>query len=117
MPNSQVNNLLSGRFTRKKIKADNTKLLGAATQYVDVTAKWRLWFATHGVCAIKIYPVNSCEKRILNLFSNPLPSITLQSARDLNVPCRPKRSKALLLPYTFKYLLKKRSLSAHAVGL
>ena len=28
---------------------------------------------------------------------NPLPSLTLQSARDLNVPCRPKRSKALLL--------------------
>jgi hypothetical protein len=26
----------------------------------------------------------------------PLPSLTLQSARDLNVPCRPKRSKALL---------------------
>ena len=31
-----------------------------------------------------------------NLF-NPLSSLTLQSARDLNVPCRPKRSKALLL--------------------
>jgi hypothetical protein len=28
---------------------------------------------------------------------NPLPSLTLQSARDLNVPCRHKRSKALLL--------------------
>jgi len=28
---------------------------------------------------------------------NPLPSLTLQSARDLNVPCQPKRSKALVL--------------------
>jgi hypothetical protein len=28
---------------------------------------------------------------------NTLPSLTLQSARNLNVPCRPKRSKALLL--------------------
>ena len=28
---------------------------------------------------------------------NPLPLLTLQSARDLNVPCRPKCSKALLL--------------------
>jgi hypothetical protein len=28
---------------------------------------------------------------------NPLPSITLQSAWDLNVPCWPKHSKALLL--------------------
>jgi hypothetical protein len=27
---------------------------------------------------------------------NPLPSLTLQSAQDLNVPCRPKCSKALL---------------------
>jgi len=28
---------------------------------------------------------------------NPLPSVTLQSAQDLNVPCRRKRSKALFL--------------------
>ena len=28
---------------------------------------------------------------------NPLPSLTLQSARILNVACHPKRSKALLL--------------------
>jgi hypothetical protein len=28
---------------------------------------------------------------------NPLPSLTLRSACNLNVPCRPKRSKALLL--------------------
>jgi hypothetical protein len=28
---------------------------------------------------------------------NPLPSLTLRSARNLNVPCRPKRSKAALL--------------------
>jgi hypothetical protein len=27
---------------------------------------------------------------------NPLPALTLQSAWDLNVPCRPKRSKVLL---------------------
>jgi hypothetical protein len=32
---------------------------------------------------------------------NPLPSLRLQSALDLNVSCRPKRSKALLLSYTF----------------
>jgi hypothetical protein len=32
---------------------------------------------------------------------NPLASLTLQSAWDLNVPCRPKHSKALLLSYTF----------------
>jgi hypothetical protein len=38
---------------------------------------------------------------------NPLPSLTLQNAQDLNVPCRPKRSKVLLLSYTFKCLLKK----------
>jgi hypothetical protein len=36
-----------------------------------------------------------------------LPSPTLQSARDLNVLCRPKRSKAFLLSYTFKWPLKK----------
>jgi hypothetical protein len=48
---------------------------------------------------------------------NPLPSLTLQNAWDLNVPCRPTCSKVLLLSYTFKCPLKKRSLSAHAVGL
>jgi hypothetical protein len=48
---------------------------------------------------------------------NTLPSLTLQSDRDLNVPCRPKRSKALLLSYTFQCPLKKRSLSAHALRL
>jgi hypothetical protein len=47
----------------------------------------------------------------------PLPSLTLQNARDLNVPCQPKRSKALLLSFTFKWPLKKRGLSAHAVEL
>jgi len=29
-------------------------------------------------------------------YTLPLPSLTLQSTRDLNFPCRPKRSKALL---------------------
>jgi hypothetical protein len=48
---------------------------------------------------------------------NPLPSLTLQGAWDLNVSCQPKRSKVLLLSYPFKCLLKKRCLSAHAVGL
>jgi hypothetical protein len=28
---------------------------------------------------------------------NPLPFLTLQSTWDLNVPCQPKRSKALVL--------------------
>jgi hypothetical protein len=30
-------------------------------------------------------------------YINPLPALTLQSARDLNVPCSQKRFKALLL--------------------
>jgi hypothetical protein len=38
------------------------------------------------------------------MYFNPLPSLMLQSARDLNVSCRPK---ALLLSYTFKWPLKK----------
>jgi hypothetical protein len=50
----------------------------------------------------EIYTGNIFEKDI-----NPLPSITLRSAWDLNVPCWPKCSKALLLPYTFKLPLKK----------
>jgi hypothetical protein len=37
---------------------------------------------------------------------NPLPSLMLQNTRDLNVPCRPKRCKALLLSYTFEWPLK-----------
>jgi hypothetical protein len=59
-----------------------------------------------------------CSELITSTGVNPLPSLTLQSTRDLNVPCQPKRSKALLLSYTFKCpLKKKRCLSAHAVGL
>jgi hypothetical protein len=34
-----------------------------------------------------------------NFSFNPLQSLTLQSARDLNAPCQPKRSKVLLLKY------------------
>jgi hypothetical protein len=58
-----------------------------------------------------------CLQDYVSLRLNPLPSLTLQSAQDLNVLCQPKCYKALLLSYTFKCLLKKRSLSAHAVGL
>jgi hypothetical protein len=66
----------------------------------------------------KIYIGLHVQYPLFLLDFNPLPSLTLQSARDLNVPCRPKHSKALLLSYTFKcQLKKKRSLSAHAVGL
>jgi hypothetical protein len=38
---------------------------------------------------------------------NFLPSLTLQSTLDLNVPCRPKHSKALLVSYAFKCPSKK----------
>jgi hypothetical protein len=38
---------------------------------------------------------------------NPLPSLMLQSAPDLNVPCWPKHSEVLLLSYTFKCSLEK----------
>ena len=34
---------------------------------------------------------------------NPLPALTLQSARDLNVPRQPKRSKVLLLTSSQTY--------------
>jgi hypothetical protein len=43
---------------------------------------------------------------ILKTEINPLLSLALQSAWDLNVLCWPKRSKALLLSYTFKCPLK-----------
>jgi hypothetical protein len=38
---------------------------------------------------------------------NPFPALTLQSARDLNVPCNHKRSKALLLTQKNRILFKK----------
>ena len=38
-----------------------------------------------------------CTIQYCNQCVNPLPSLTLQNARDLNVPCQPKRSKVLLL--------------------
>jgi hypothetical protein len=41
----------------------------------------------------------------------------LQSARDLNVPCQPKRSKTLILVCELNACWKKHCLSAHAVGL
>jgi len=34
---------------------------------------------------------------------NPFPSLTLQSARDLNVPCPSKRPKALFLRFSWFY--------------
>jgi hypothetical protein len=37
------------------------------------------------------------NKRFLLTIFNPLPALTLQSAQDLNAPCWPKCSKALLL--------------------
>jgi hypothetical protein len=54
--------------------------------------------------------VQPCVVILLDVLSfsvNHLPSLMLQSARDLNVPCQPKRSKVLLLSYTFKCPLKK----------
>jgi hypothetical protein len=44
-----------------------------------------------------------------DILINPLPSLMLQSAQDLNALCQPKCSKALLLSYTFKCLLKKNA--------
>jgi hypothetical protein len=38
---------------------------------------------------------------------NPLPALTLQSARDLNVPCSQKRSKVLLLTKKNRIFFKK----------
>jgi hypothetical protein len=43
----------------------------------------------------KIENSGICAKSDINI--NPLPSLMLQSARDLNVPCWHKRSKSLLL--------------------
>jgi hypothetical protein len=39
---------------------------------------------------------------------NPFPALTLQSARDLNVPCNHKQSKALLLTKKTGFSLKKK---------
>jgi hypothetical protein len=43
-----------------------------------------------------------------NTVLNPLPALTLQSARDLNVPYRQKRSKALLLTQKNRIFFKKK---------
>jgi hypothetical protein len=42
-------------------------------------------------------PVRAPTSHFLKIYLNPLLSLTLWSARNLNVPCRPKRSKVLLL--------------------
>ena len=41
IPNSHLKDLFRWRFTRKKFQAHNTKMLGATTQYLVATAKWR----------------------------------------------------------------------------
>jgi hypothetical protein len=77
---------------------------------------WWVW----NVCFTSIIIVIAVFKHLLLNWNiiNPLPFLILQNVRDLNVPCRPKHSKALLLSCTFKCPLKKKSsLSAHAVGL
>ena len=43
-----------------------------------------------------IKPTNPTYKELSRMI-NPLPSLTLQSAWNLNIPCQPKCSKALLL--------------------
>jgi hypothetical protein len=54
----------------------------------------------------------------LTLYARKKPSAVFGAPPDDEqlTLCRPKCSKALLLSYTFKCLLKKGSLSAHAVG-
>jgi hypothetical protein len=51
--------------------------------------------------------IKNCYEAFLSYKFNLLPSLMLQNALDLNVPCQPKCSKALSLSYTFKFLLKK----------
>jgi hypothetical protein len=65
---------------------------------------------TAALKASRWYTASQWAKLLATLFSctiNPLSSLTLQSARDLNVLWQPKCSKALLLSYTFKCPLKK----------
>jgi hypothetical protein len=52
-------------------------------------------FENLDIDAIKTLELRKLGSNYMHLILfNPLPSLTLQSARDLNVPCRPKRSKS-----------------------
>jgi hypothetical protein len=70
------------------------------TLYLTITLKSQLFLSTQVGCKIQetddIYSVNCQVTRCKEALFNPLPSLTLQSARDLNVPWQPKHSKALL---------------------
>ena len=76
-------NIRSIQANHKGLKLDGTHQLLIYTDDVNILVS-----SIHTI-------QNNTEALVVSI--NPLPSLTLQSARDLNVPCWPKRSKVLLL--------------------
>ena len=64
-----------------------------------VKVLWILCVSMHQILVLNQYVADFVFEFAENCVPevNPLPSLTLQSARNLNIPCRPKRSKAHLL--------------------
>jgi hypothetical protein len=54
-------------------------------------------FKRYAITSIKMYHVAVAYFTDSFQWFNPLPALTPQSGRDLNVACSPKRSKAALL--------------------
>jgi hypothetical protein len=73
-------------FQLNKLTIPIMKLMSVELQCITIPAD--------GLPFTTTYDLNNCG---LDGAINPLPSLTLQSARDLSVPCRPNRSKALVL--------------------
>jgi hypothetical protein len=103
---------------RNVIQKEADKIL----KYKDITTEIQhMWNVKTRVIPVIIGATGTISKSFIKYVStipgnhevNPLPSLTLQSARDLNVPCQPKCSKALLLSYTFKCLVKKTQSFCH----
>jgi hypothetical protein len=63
--------------------------------FTGLTTRQKIYIYTFHIPNPSVHIMNAGS--FMPRMINPLPSLTLQSARDLNVPCRPKRSKALLL--------------------
>jgi hypothetical protein len=64
-------------------------------------------FRTKLATPIEVEPGRSKIGLVDISYPNPSPALTLQSSRDLNVPCHQKLSKALLLSKTKRIFFKK----------
>ena len=73
----------------------DSNIIYGSNSKVTIKKSKKTWLAPEYIYRMS---QEECARRRESVpYVNPLPSLTLQSARNLNVACWPKHSKALLL--------------------